>query len=396
MAVSLAIIFMLGIIAHQLFTRLKLPGFLGILLLGMIIGPYGADWIDGTILMLSEDLRRIALIIILLRAGLGLNMMTLKMVGAPAVKLGFIPVILEGTAIMLAASYIFGISTIEAGMLGFIIAAVSPAVIVPKMLHYMEIGKGADKGIPAMILAGASLDDVVAITIFSAFAGYYTGAQVNVASQILLIPLSVLTGIAVGVITGLLLVLLFRKFSIRHTKKTLVLLATAIFITSLENILQDIIPLASLLGVMVTGFVILEKWPGLGMEISARLSKIWVFAEILLFFLVGAEVNYMLAGQAGLTGVAVIFGGLAVRSLGVLISLHKTGLTLKEKAFCITAYSPKATVQAAIGSVPLMLGVPAGELIMIMAVLSIIITAPLGSIAMSLSGKKYLAKNSPQ
>ncbi len=392
MAVSLAIIFALGVFAHQLFTRLRLPGFLGILLLGMIIGPYGADWIDGTILMISEDLRKIALIIILLRAGLGLNRMTLKMVGAPAVKLGFIPVILEGTAVMVAAGYLFGISTIEAGMLGFIIAAVSPAVIVPKMLHYMEIGKGTDKGIPAMILAGASLDDVVAITIFSSFAGYFAGAQVNVASQVLLIPLSVLTGVAVGIATGLLMVFLFKKFRIRHTKKTLVLLAIAIFLTSLENMLQDIIPLASLLGVMVTGFVILEKWPGLGMELSARFSKIWVFAEILLFFLVGAEVNYMLAGQAGLAGVAVIFGGLAVRSLGVLISLYKTRLTPGEKAFCIMAYSPKATVQAALGSIPLTLGVPAGELILTMAVLSIIITAPLGSIAMNISGKRFLKR----
>jgi solute carrier family 9B (sodium/hydrogen exchanger), member 1/2 len=390
MAVSLAIIFLFGIISHQLFVRLKLPGFLGILFLGMAIGPYGADWIDESILLFSVDLRNIALIIILLRAGLGLNLQTLKMVGMPAIRLGFIPALVEGAIVMLVATWLLDFSLVEAGMLGFIIAAVSPAVIVPKMLSYIELGKGADKGIPAMILAGASLDDVVAITIFSSFAGYYTGTGLNIAGQIFIIPISIIMGVLAGGVVGLTLLFLFKRFNVRHTKKILVVLASAIFLTHAGNLLQNIIPMASLLGVMVIGFVILERRPSLAVEMSARYSKIWVFAEILLFFLVGAEVNFLLAGDAGLIGVIIIFAGLIARASSVYFSLAGTNLTLSEKGFCMLAYSPKATVQAAIGAVPLAMGVPAGEIILTLAVLAIIITAPLGAISMNIAGEKVL------
>ena len=395
MAVSLAIIVLLGIVSHQIFVRLRLPGFLGILFLGMAIGPYGADWIDESILLVSADLRNIALVIILLRAGLGLNLQTLKMVGMPALRLGFIPVIIEGIIIMFIAAWLLGISLVEAGMLGFIIAAVSPAVIVPKMLSWMELGKGADKGIPSMILAGASLDDVVAITIFSSFAGYYAGSGLNIAGQIFIIPLSILTGVLAGALTGFTLLFLFKRFNIRHTKKILVILASAIFLTYAEDLLQNIIPLAALLGVMVIGFVILERNPSLGMEMSVRYGKIWVFAEILLFFLVGAEVNIMLAGETGLIGLVIIFAGLTARAIGVYFSLSGTNFSLKEKGFCILAYSPKATVQAAIGSIPLAMGAPAGEIILTLAVLAIIITAPLGAISMNIAGEKVLKGKFP-
>ena len=390
MAVSLAIIVLLGIVSHQLFVRLRLPGFLGILFLGMAIGPYGADWIDESILLVSADLRKIALVIILLRAGMGLNLQTLKMVGMPALRLGFIPAVIEGISVMFIAAWLLGISLVEAGMLGFIIAAVSPAVIVPKMLSWMELGKGADKGIPTMILAGASLDDVVAITIFSSFAGYFAGAGLNIAGQIFIIPLSILTGVLAGALIGITLLYLFKRFNIRHTKKILVILASAIFLTYAEDLLKSIIPLAALLGVMVIGFVILERRPSLGMEMSARYGKIWVFAEILLFFLVGAEVNIMLVGETGLLGLVIIFAGLTARAIGVYFSLAGTNFSLKEKGFCMLAYSPKATVQAAIGSVPLAMGAPAGEIILTLAVLAIVITAPLGAISMNMAGEKVL------
>lgn len=390
MAISLAIIVLLGITSHQLFVRLRLPGFLGILFLGMAIGPYGADWIDESILIVSADLRNIALVIILLRAGLGLNLQTLKMVGMPALRLGFIPAVVEGAVVMFVAAWLLGISLVEAGMLGFIIAAVSPAVIVPKMLSYIELGKGADKGIPVMILAGASIDDVVAITIFSSFAGYFAGTGLNIAGQIFIIPLSILTGALAGALVGITLLYLFKWFNIRHTKKILVILASSIFLTYTENLLQNIVPFASLLGIMVIGFVILERRPSLAMEMSVRYGKIWVFAEILLFFLVGAEVNIMLAGETGLTGLLIIFIGLTARAAGVYISLAGTNLSLKEKGFCMLAYSPKATVQAAIGSVPLAMGVPAGEMILTLAVLAIVITAPLGAISMNMAGERVL------
>lgn len=390
MAASIALIVLLGLISWRLFSWLGLPGFLGVLLLGMAIGPNGADWIDQSILQVSGDLRKIALIIILLRAGLGLHRQTLKKVGLPALRLGFIPVVVEGFIVLLAAVWLLDITAVEAGMLGFIIAAVSPAVIVPKMLQYIQIGKGADKGIPTMILAGASIDDVVAITIFSAFAGMYAGSSVSMTGQILSIPIAIITGAALGIVIALLLLYLFQKVSVRHTKKILIIIAASILMTTLEDLLKNYLPLAALLGVMAIGFVIYERKPQLGLTLSGKFTKIWVFAEILLFFLVGAEVNFLLVTEAGLVGLAIIGIGLLGRSLGVILSLYGTNLTLKEKGFCIMAYSPKATVQAAIGSVPLAMGAPAGDVILTIAVLSIVITAPLGSIAMNIMGNTFL------
>lgn len=390
MAASIALIVLLGLVSWRLFSWLGLPGFLGVLLLGMAIGPNGADWIDESIMLVSGDLREIALIIILLRAGLGLHRQTLKKVGLPALRLGFIPVVVEGFIILLAAVWLLDITAVEAGMLGFIIAAVSPAVIVPKMLQYIQIGKGADKGIPTMILAGASIDDVVAITIFSAFAGMYAGSSISMTGQILSIPIAIITGAALGIVIALLLLYLFQKVNVRHTKKILIIIAASILMTTMEDLLKNYLPLAALLGVMAIGFVIYERKPQLGITLSGKFTKIWVFAEILLFFLVGAEVNFLLVTEAGLVGLAIIGIGLLGRSLGVILSLFGTNLTLKEKGFCIMAYSPKATVQAAIGSVPLAMGAPAGDVILTIAVLSIVITAPLGSIAMNIMGNTFL------
>ncbi|WP_053957725.1 cation:proton antiporter [Inediibacterium massiliense] len=390
MALSLSLIIILGLIFNKVFEKMKLPGLLGMLILGVTIGPFGFNFISEDILNISSDLRKIALIVILLRAGLGIERETLNKIGIPAVKMSCIPGLCEGFTIMFVGSYLLGISKIEAGMLGFIIAAVSPAVIVPQMLNFINDKRGYDKGIPTLILAGASIDDVFAITLFSTFLGLYGGKNINIFSKIFEIPISILLGILLGFIAGIVMVFLFNKFHIRDTKKVLILIGVAILMTSLEDVLKGIIPIASLLGVMTIGFVILEKYSNVGKRLSQKLNKIWVFAELLLFILVGAQVNIHVALHFGLIGFVIIFIGLIARSIGVFISIKGTNLILKEKLFCIIAYVPKATVQAAIGAVPLSAGVDSGEVILAIAVLAIIITAPLGALGVKLAGEKWL------
>lgn len=390
MALSLALIILLGLLFNTAFTRMKLPGLLGMLLLGAFMGPFGFNMINSSLLEISSDLRMIALVVILIRAGFGIKKETLNKVGVSALKLSFIPGVLEGIAIMYVASSLLKIPRIEAGMLGFILAAVSPAVIVPSMLGFIERDRGTKKGIPTLILAGASIDDVVAITIFSAIVGIYGGKSINVYRQLINIPLSIVLGILVGLIFSVILLYIFNRYHIRNTKKTIMILAAAIIIKSLEDVLHDVIPIASLLGVMVIGFMILESKPKLAEALSSKFSKIWVFAEILLFVLVGAQVNIYLAADAGVLGLIIIAIGLAARSIGVFLSLLGTDLNLKEKLFCVVAYIPKATVQAAIGAVPLSIGAPSGELILALAVLAIVVTAPLGAIGIRIAGERFL------
>lgn len=390
MALSLGTIILLGLALNKIFDKMRLPGLLGMLLLGILIGPYGYNYISNDILRISSDLRRIALIIILLRAGFGIKRETLNRVGIPAIKMSFLPGLLEGLTIMFLASYVFQISKVEAGMLAFIVAAVSPAVIVPQMLDFIDRKLGHKKGIPTLVLAGASIDDVFAITLFTTFLGLYGGKNVNIAIKILEIPLSIIIGVLMGLIIGISMVYIFKKFHMRDTKKTLILIGIAIIFTSLEDFLKDIIPIASLLGVMTIGFVILEKYPKLANRLASKFNKIWVFAELLLFVLVGAQVNIYVAINSGILGLAIITVGLLARSIGVLISVARTNLNWKERLFCIIAYVPKATVQAAIGAVPLAAGVTSGELILAIAVLSIIITAPIGAIGIKLAGEKWL------
>ncbi len=390
MAMSLAIIIILGILSNKLFQKFKLPGLLGMLILGVLLGPYATNIISPDILRISSDLRKMALIVILLRAGLGIKKETLNKVGMPALKMSCIPGIFEGLSIIFLASYLFGITKIEAGMLGFIIAAVSPAVIVPPMLDFIAKGKGEKKGIPTIILAGASIDDVFAITIFSTFLGLYGSKNLNIVKSILGIPLSIIIGIAIGATLGIVLTFVFKKYHLRDTKKALILIAAAILLTGLEDMLKDIVPIASLLGVMTVGFVLLEKNSKLANKISLKLNKVWVIAEILLFVLVGAQVNIHVAVDSGLLGLMVITIGLLARSVGVLVSLLGTNLDAKERLFCVISYIPKATVQAAMGAVPLAAGVKSGELILAIAVLSIIITAPLGAIGIKIGGEKLL------
>ncbi|MCB2290035.1 cation:proton antiporter [Clostridium sp. CS001] len=393
MAMSLAIIIILGLLSNKLFEKLKLPGLLGMLILGVLLGPYVTNIISADILRISPDLRKIALIIILLRAGLGIKKDTLNKVGIPALKMSCIPGIFEGLSIMFVASYILGITRVEAGMLGFIIAAVSPAVVVPPMLNFMSMGKGEKKGIPTIILAGASIDDVFAITIFSTFLGLYGGKSINIVRKVLDIPISIFIGVAIGVVVGIVLTIVFKKYHIRDTKKTLILIASAIMLTGLEDVFKNIVPIASLLGVMTIGFVLLEKYSKVANKISIKLSKVWVIAEILLFVLVGAQVNISVAVNSGILGLIIITLGLVARSVGVLVSLMGTNLNAKERLFCVISYIPKATVQAAMGAVPLAAGVKSGELILAIAVLSIIITAPIGAIGIKLGGEKLLPED---
>ncbi|WP_353095957.1 cation:proton antiporter [Tissierella praeacuta] len=391
MATSLAIIIISGLTANSIFTKSKLPGLLGMIIVGIVIGPYGLNWLSEDIIKVSADFRKIALIIILLRAGFGVSKEDLKKVGAPAIRLSCIPGIFEGLAIAYASIKIFDFSFVQGGMLGFIIAAVSPAVIVPAMLNFMERGLGEEKGIPTLILAGASIDDVFAITIFSTFLGVYSGSKINIGMRILSIPISIILGILAGLVIGIFLIKIFKKYSIRDTKKVLYIISAGILLTAFEDLIKSKIEIAGLLGVMAIGFIILETMPDVGKGMAEKLNKIWVFAEILLFVLVGAQVNIWLALNTGFKGILLIAIGLFARSIGVILSLLKTNLSMKEKIFCIIAYIPKATVQAAIGAIPLSLGVESGDLILSIAVLSIVLTAPLGAIGISLSGEKLLS-----
>jgi solute carrier family 9B (sodium/hydrogen exchanger), member 1/2 len=389
-AFSVALIILLGLLFSKLFSRIKLPGLLGMLILGIIIGPYGLNLIDQAILAISGDLRAIALIIILLRAGFGIHMESLRKVGSSAVKMSFIPDIVEGLTVMFVAHYLLGLPLVEAGMLGFIIAAVSPAVIVPQMLSFIKRRMGTKKGIPLIILTGASVDDVVSITIFSIFLGIYGGQQVNYLMVAISVPIQFALGILFGLAIAIGLIYLFKHFSIRNTEKTLIILASAILLKNIGDVLSSIIPIAALVGVMVIGFVILEKMPELGMQISDKFDKIWIFAEILLFVLVGAQVNIYLAASFALVGLTIILIGLMARSAGVYVSLIGSNLNIEEKIFCIIAYIPKATVQAAIGAIPLSMGVPSGELILAIAVIAILFTAPLGAFGVNIYGERAL------
>ncbi len=390
MAFSLGIIIILGIIFNKVFEKFKLPGLLGLLILGVLIGPFGMDLLHRDILSASGDLRKIALIVILLRAGLGIQRENLKKNGISALKMSFIPGLFEGFTIALISIKFLDFSFIQAGMLGFIIAAVSPAVVVPSMLKMINSGLGEKKAVPTLIIASASIDDVFAITIFGAFLSLYSGVDKSIGLQLLNIPLSIALGIALGASIAFVLVKIFKKYTIDKTIKVLILIGVAILFTELEDQVKASIEIASLLGVMTIGFIIGESLPSIGGEISKAFKKIWIFAEMLLFVLVGAEVDISVAREAGKIGIVIIIIGLIARSTGVIIALMGSELNLKEKLFCIISYTPKATVQAAIASIPLSLGVEGGEIILALGVLSIVLTAPLGAIAINYFGKRLL------
>lgn len=391
MATSIGLITVFGMLSNSLFKKLRMPGLLGMLLLGVAMGPNGLNLISSDLMKVSADFRKIALIIILLRAGLGISKEELNKVGSTAIKLSCIPGLLEGFTIAFLSTKLLGFSFVEGGILGFIIAAVSPAVVVPLMIQLNENRIGTNKNIPTLILAGSSLDDVFAITIFSTFLSLYSGNHINISIELMKIPISILLGIVVGIISGLILIKVFNKTHIRDTKKVLYIIGISIMITALENVLKNKIEIAGLLGVMTIGFIILEKKSEVAKRLALKFGKIWLFAEILLFVLVGAQVSVPVALEAGVKGLIIITIGIISRSMGVFISTIGTELNMKEKIFCTIAYTPKATVQAAVGGIPLSLGVASGDVILAIAVLSIIITAPLGAACIQSSARFLLS-----
>jgi NhaP-type Na+/H+ or K+/H+ antiporter len=393
MAISLAIIIILGLAADYLFRRLKLPGLVGMLLVGMLVGPHVLGLLKPEMMAVSADFRKLALIVILLRAGFELRKDTLNRTARPAIMMSSVPALFEIAGIVLVAPFFLPLTTLEAAILGSILGAVSPAVVVPLMIDFMERGKGAKKGIPTLTLAASAIDDVFVIVIFTILLALEKGQTVNYLWQIGSIPISIALGILVGLVPGYLLYKLFGKFDFTSPRRTIIIVGVAIILTWVEDLAHKWLPIASLLGVMALGFVILEKDEGLAHLISQKLKRIWVFAELLLFVLVGAQVNLEVAWHAGLAGLAVIAIGLVFRSVGTYLSVLGAGLDFKEKMFCVVSYIPKATVQAAIGAIPMEAGVPGGELILAMAVLSILATAPIGAIAISIMGERVLEKD---
>ena len=387
MAISLAMVVILGLTADYLFRKLKLPGLVGMLIVGVLVGPYVLGLMRPEMMNVSADFRKIALIVILLRAGFELHRDTLNRVGRAALTMSAVPAMFEILGVMLVAPRWLHISLLEAAMLGAILGAVSPAVVVPLMIDFMDRGRGAKKGLPTLILGASSVDDVFVIVLFTIFLGMYGGGEVNIWAKLAEIPLSILLGTLVGLIPGYLLYRLFTRYDWRPPKRTLVVLGVSIALTWLETACEHWVPIASLLGVMAIGFIILEKSEPIAHLISQKLKKLWVFAELLLFVLVGAQVNVQVAWQAGLAGTGVILVGLLFRSVGTWISLLGCGFNWKEKLFSVVAYIPKATVQAAIGAVPLAAGVASGEVILAVAVLSILITAPVGAIGIMILGE---------
>lgn len=389
MLLSLALILILGFVLSGIFQKLKLPGFIGMLLTGIVLGPYVLNLIDASILEISSDLREIALVVILLRAGLTLKLNDLKCIGRPAILMCFLPAAFEIAAVVFLAPLLLNISYVEAAITGAMLAAVSPAVIVPKMINIMDKGYGLDKNVPQLVLAGATADDVFAIVMFTAFLEMVKGASFDFITLIK-IPLSIFFGIGIGLAVGYLLVIIFRKLHIRDTIKVLIILGICFIFVGTEDFVSKYVPFSSLLAVMTVGITILKFRETVAKRISVKFSKIWVAAEVILFVLVGAEVDINCISFAAFGAIALIFGGLIIRSIGVLISLIKSGLSIKEQLFCNIAYMPKATVQAAIGAIPLAAGVASGNIILSVAVLSIIITAPLGAILVDLTYKKLL------
>lgn len=402
---DVALIILFALVGNFLFNKLGLPGILGMIATGLILGPSGFDIIHKAALEGLKEFKTIALIIILIRAGLGISKKTLNRIGGPAIKMGVIPCLIEGGAITLLAWQAFEFQFYEAGMLGFIIAAVSPAVVVPAMLELKNGGFGKKKEVPTIVLAGASLDDVIAITLFGVFAGLATGQEANWLSLFIGVPAGVVLGALGGAILGYLLVWFFKKFHMRDTLKVILFIAIAILFYDLSElpVVRNTLPIAALLGIMAIGFVILERHDKLAGRMAAKFGKIWVFAEILLFVYIGTEVRIAEIALSSVgTGLAVLSVGLIARSAGVFISLIGSQLDFKEKLFCMMAYWPKATVQAAIGAVPLTLllsGEMAGtseetaQLILAIAVLSIVITAPLGAICIKIFGGKLLVSH---
>ena len=389
MLTSISIIILLGLSLGKLFNNLKLPSLLGYILTGIIISPYAMNLIDTSLLNIAPQLRQIALVIILTRAGLSLNINTLKKVGRPALLMCFLPACFEILSVIVIGPLLFGITIVEAAIVGSVIAAVSPAIIVPRMINLIEEGYGEKHSIPQLVLAGASVDDVFVIVVFTAMTALEASGEFTALSFVK-IPISIVSGIIVGAIVGIVLVQLFKKNHIRDTIKVLIIISISFLLLELENSISDYIPISGLLAIMSMGVIIKLNYEILAERIQTKYNKLWAGAEIMLFVLVGATVNMKYVADAGILTVIMILAALVFRMIGVFVCLIKTELTMKEKIFCMIAYTPKATVQAGIGAVPLAMGLNCGQMVLTIAVMSIIITAPFGAIAIDKTYKKLL------
>ena len=391
MLLSISLILILGMFMGWICRKMKLPALLGMLITGIILGPYGLNLLDDSILGISAELRKIALIIILTRAGLGLDLSGLKKLGRPAVLMCFVPASFELLGMILLAPKLMGLSVLESAVMGAVLAAVSPAVVVPRMVKLMDEGYGVKEGIPQLILAGASVDDVYVIVLFSTFVGMMQGEGASIL-KFVNIPVSIFFGIAIGLFLGVLLAYFFKKVHIRDTSKVLIILSISFLLVVIEDKLTTAITFSSLIAVMFIGIGLQKKREAVAKRLSVKYGKLWVAAEVFLFVLVGATVNIEYLGKIGAKAFVVIIGALIFRMFGVFVCLLGTNLKRKERLFAMMAYTPKATVQAAIGGIPLALGLACGDIVLTVAVLAIVFTAPLGAFAIDWSYKKLLNK----
>ena len=391
MLLSISLILILGMSMGWICQKIKLPSLLGMLVTGVVLGPYVLNLLDESILAISPELRKIALIIILTRAGLGLDLSGLKKIGRPAVLMCFVPASFEILGMILFAPKLMGITLLEAAVMGAVLAAVSPAVVVPRMVKLMEEGYGVKEGIPQLILAGASVDDVYVIVLFSTFVGMMQGEGASII-RFINIPVSIFLGIAIGLIIGVMLAYFFKKVHIRDTSKVLIILSISLLLVVIEDRLTTSITFSALIAIMFIGIGLQKKREVVAKRLSVKYGKLWVAAEVFLFVLVGATVNIGYLGKVGIKAIIVIVGALFFRMLGVFVCLLGTSLNRKERLFTMMAYTPKATVQAAIGGIPLALGLACGDIVLTVAVLAIVLTAPLGAFAIDLSYKSFLAK----
>ena len=391
MLTSIAVILLLGLAAGWLFSKMKLPSLMGMIIVGILLSPHCLNLVDESILQISADLRQIALVIILTRAGLSLNLSDLKKVGRPAILMCFVPACVEMLGTILVAPVLLGVSTLDAAIMGSVIAAVSPAVVVPRMIRLMEEGYGKKNHVPQLVLAGAAVDDVFVIVVFTALTTLASTGEIS-ASSFLQIPLSICLGILLGIVAGWLLVVFFRKNHMRDTVKILIVISISFLLLEVQNRLEGIVPVSGLLAIMSMGIIINQKHNILAQRLSAKYNKLWIGAEILLFVLVGIAValNYALA--AGAAAIVLVVVALVFRMTGVALSLLKTRLSGKERLFCMMAYTPKATVQAAIGTIPMTMGLECGSLVLTVAVISILLTAPFGAICVDRLHPKLLDK----
>ena len=391
MLTSIAIILLFGLLVGWIFSKVKLPSLLGMIIVGIVLSPHCLNLVDDSILTISGDLRQIALVIILTRAGLSLNFSDLKKVGRPAILMCFVPACIEMVGTIIFAPLLLDVSILDAAIIGSVMAAVSPAVVVPRMIKLIEDGYGTDKSIPQLILAGASVDDVFVIVVFTALTTLASTGEVSAISFIQ-IPTSILLGVLLGGVVGTILVWFFKRFHIRDSVKVLIILSVSFLLLELQNRLEGIVPVSGLLAIMSVGIIINQKYDVLAKRLSVKYNKLWLGAEIFLFVLVGIAVDLKYALAAGIVVILLVILALVFRMMGVAISLVKTKLNKKERLFCAVAYTPKATVQAALGTVPLVMGLSCGEIVLTVAVISILITAPFGAICIDNLYKKLLSK----